>query len=193
MAQIHPAGWREMSVTGNAAREIETLALLDQRLSDAPYHIYHGVHWTNVENGYSVYGDVDFIIVAPNGRMLLIEQVAGLLNETQDGLLKNFQGKPRKIRAHILHTIEGLTRRYNGELSIDYLLYCPDYTVRDPHLAGIDPSHIIDATNKGRIGKIIREALPVTDKTDEFDKITRFLGDTLNLRPDPSSMIGSAT
>ena len=26
MAHIHPAGWREMSVTGAAAREIETLA-----------------------------------------------------------------------------------------------------------------------------------------------------------------------
>lgn len=193
MAQIHPAGWREMSVTGNAAREIETLAILDQRLGDTPYHIYHGVHWTNVEAGFSVYGDVDFIIVAPNGRMLLIEQVAGLLNETRDGLLKNFQGKPRKIRAHILHTIEGLTRRYQGELSIDYLLYAPDYTVRDPNLAGIDPRHIIDATSKGRLAKVIREALPVTAKTDEFDKITRFLGDTLSLRPDPSAMIGSAT
>ena len=193
MAQIHPAGWREMSVTGNAAREIETLALLEQRLSDTPYHVYHGVHWTNVEAGFSVYGDVDFIVVAPNGRLLLIEQVAGFLNETRDGLLKNFQGKPRKIHAHILHTIEGLTRRYQGELSIDYLLYCPDYTVRDPNLAGIDPRHIIDATNKGKLARVIRETLPITEKTDEFDKVTRFLGDTLSLRPDPSSMIGSAT
>ena len=49
MAQIHPVGWREMSVTGSAAREIETLAFLEQRLSDTPYVIYHGVHWTNVE------------------------------------------------------------------------------------------------------------------------------------------------
>ena len=65
--------------------------------------------------------------------------------------------------------------------------------MRDPHLAGIDPSHIIDATNKGRLGRIIREALPITDKTDDFDKVTRFLGDTLSLRPDPSAMIGSAT
>ena len=39
MAHIHPAGWREMSVTGFAAREIETLTLLDKRLSDAPYEI----------------------------------------------------------------------------------------------------------------------------------------------------------
>ena len=193
MAHIHPAGWREMSVTGAAAREIETLTLLEKRLSDTPYEIYHGVHWTNVEHGFSAYGDIDFIILAPNGRLLLIEQIAGFLNETRDGLVKNYQGKPRRIRHQILHTIEGFSRRYQGELSIDYLLYCPDYIVKDPVQAGIDPSHIIDATTKGRLGAKIREILPVTARTEEFDKVTRYLGDTLSLRPDPSSMIGCAT
>jgi hypothetical protein len=192
MAQIHPAGWREMSVTGLAAREIETLAWLDERLADAPYSIYHGVHWTNVEHGFSAYGDVDFIIVAPNGRVLLIEQTAGFVTETPDGLVKNYQGKPRKVHNQVLRTIEGFAKRFNGELSIDYLLYFPDYIVRDPHLAGIDPRHIIDADSKQRLAQVIREVLPITAKTDEFDKVARFLGDTLNLRPDPSSMIGSA-
>jgi hypothetical protein len=192
MAQIHPAGWREMSVTGLAAREIETLAWLDERLADAPYSIYHGVHWTNVEHGFSAYGDVDFIIVAPNGRVLLIEQTAGFVTETPDGLVKNYQGKPRKVHNQVLRTIEGFAKRFNGELSIDYLLYFPDYIVRDPHLAGIDPRHIIDADSKQRLAQVIREVLPITAKTDEFDKVARFLGDTLNLRPDPSSMIGCA-
>jgi hypothetical protein len=193
MAQIHPTGWREMSVTGLAAREIETLAWLDERLADAPYSIYHGVHWTNVEHGFSAYGDVDFIIVAPNGRVLLIEQTAGFVTETRDGLVKNYQGKPRKVHNQILRTIEGFTKRFNGELSIDYLLYFPDYIVRDPHLAGIDPRHIIDANSKHRLAQVIREVLPITARTEEFDKVARFLGDTLNLRPDPSSMIGCAT
>lgn len=193
MAHIHPAGWREMSVTGSAAREIETLTLLDKRLSDAPYEIYHGVHWTNVERGFSAYGDIDFIIVAPNGRVLLIEQIAGFLNESEDGLVKNYQGKPRKIRHQILQSIEGFSKRYQGELSIDYLLYCPDYIVRDPQQAGIDPTHIIDATNKGKLGATIRDILPITERTEAFDKVTRYLGDTLSLRPDPSSMIGCAT
>jgi len=192
MAHLHPAGWREMSVTGAAAREIETLAYLDERLADAPYAIYHGVHWTNVEQGYSVYGDIDFIVLAPNGRMLVIEQVAGFLNETPEGLVKSFQGKTRKIRTHILANIEGLAKRYHGVLSIDYLLYCPDYIVRDQQLAGIDPHHIIDASNKPKLARVIREALPLTEKTDDFDRVTRFLGDTLNLRPDPSAMIGNA-
>ncbi|MFL6674477.1 MAG: ATP-binding domain-containing protein [Massilia sp.] len=192
MAHIHPTGWREMSVTGTAAREIETLANLEAGLADAPYSIYHGVHWTNVEKGFSAYGEIDFVIVAPSGRVLLIEQKSGFLTETTDGLVKNYRGKPRKIRNQMLRNIDGLIKRFDGELSIDYLLYCPDYIVRDPHLAGIDPARIIDATNKDRLASMIREGLPITETSDQFKKVTRFLGDTLSLRPDPSSMIGNA-
>lgn len=193
MAHIHPAGWREMAVTGAAAREIETLAYLEASLADTPYSIYHGVHWTNVEKGFSAYGEIDFIIVAPSGRVLLIEQKSGFLTETPEGLVKSYRGKARNVRTQILRTIEGLVKRFGDQpLSIDYLLYCPDYHVRDPHLAGIDPRHIIDAAIKDRLADVIREVLPVTAPGDQFEKVARFLGDTLSLRPDPSAMIGCA-
>jgi hypothetical protein len=194
MAHIHPTGWQEMSATGTAAREIETLTYLASTLADAPYRIYHGVHWTNVEKGFSAFDEIDFIIVAPNGRVLLMEQKSGFLNETPDGLVKHYAGKPRKVSNHIMRSIKGLTERFGGELSIDYLLYCPDYIVRDPHLAGIDPRHIIDANSKQRLADVIRETLPVDDAKpgEQYEKVTRFLGNMLSLRPDPSSMIGNA-
>ncbi len=183
-----------MAVTGTAAREIETLTYLESTLASAPYRIYHGVHWTNVEKGFSTFGEIDFIIVAPSGRMLLIEQKSGFLNETEEGLVRNYEGKPRKVANHIMRSIKGLTERFGSELSIDYLLYCPDYTVRNANLAGIDPRHIIDATSKDRLAQVVREILPITDTRpgEQFDKVTRFLGNMLSLRPDPSSMIGNA-
>ncbi len=142
MAHIHPTGWRELSVTGAAAREIETLAMLDAQLADDPYSIYHGVHWTNTEQGFSAYGDIDFIVVAPDGRMLLIEQKPGLLQETDEGLVKTTQGHARVVHSDILRTIAALRKRFGDEaLSVDYVLYCPDYQVhaapcwhrRQPH------------------------------------------------------------
>lgn len=183
-----------MSATGAAAREIETLAYLNATLAESPYHIYHGVHWTNVEKGYSVFDEVDFVIVAPNGRVLLIEQIAGFLNETPDGLVKQYAGKPRRVAQHIMRSIRVLSERFGGELSIDYVLYCPDYIVREPHLAGLDPRHIIDSTNKHRLAQMVRDILPVDDPRPDaqFDKVSRFLGNMLSLRPDPSAMIGNA-
>jgi hypothetical protein len=132
--------------------------------------------------------------VAPNGRVLLIEQIAGFLNETPDGLVKQYAGKPRRVAQHIMRSIRVLTERFGSELSIDYVLYCPDYLVRDPHLAGLDPRHIIDASNKHLLAQMVRDILPVGDAPADaqFDKVTRFLGNMLSLRPDPSAMIGNA-
>lgn len=198
MAHIHPSGWRELAVTGVAAREIETLASLDEQLAGAPYSIYHGVHWTNTEQGFSAYGDIDFIVVAPDGRMLLIEQKPGLLTETQQGLVKTYQGATRDVHSDILRTIAALRKRFGGagegaELSIDYLLYCPDYHVREPRMAGIDASRIVDATGKDQLAQAIRALLPGSERGPQFERVTRFLGDTLSLHPDPSAMIGGAT
>jgi hypothetical protein len=158
--------------------------------------VYHGVHWTKVEDGYSVYGEVDFIIVAPNGRMLLIEQKAGFLSETPEGLVKNYPGRVEHVRQQMLQTVDGLSARFErggGEkLDIDYLLYFPDYKVRNPALAGIDPSRIVDAGNRTRLVDLVTRLLPVVPETAQYGRVRKFLGDVLQLTPDTSAMVGRA-
>src|SRR6476469_12430 len=97
MAHIEPSGWREVAVTGSALREIETLARFEHGLPDA-YTVLHGVHWTRLDQGFSAYGDIDFILIAPSGRVLLIEQKTGLLQETPDGLHKTVLGRQKNIQ-----------------------------------------------------------------------------------------------
>jgi len=195
MPQIYPSGWRELAVTGAAAREIETLHLFSQRLPDA-LTVYHGVHWTRIEDGFSVYGEIDFIIVAPDGRMLLIEQKAGFLSETPEGLVKNYPGRVEHVRQQMLQMVEGLAARFDkgvGEkLDVDYLLYFPDYKVKNPALAGIDPSRIVDAGNRTRLVDMVTRLLPVTPETAQYGRVRKFLGDVLQLTPDASAMIGRA-
>jgi hypothetical protein len=195
MPQIYPSGWRELAVTGAAAREIETLHLFAQRLPDA-LTVYHGVHWTKVEDGYSVYGEIDFIIVAPNGRMLLIEQKAGFLSETPEGLVKNYPGRVEHVRQQMLQMVDALAARFergSGEkLDIDYLLYFPDYKVKNPVLAGVDPSRIVDAGNRTRLVEVVTQLLPVTAETAQYGRVRKFLGDVLQLTPDTSAMVGRA-
>lgn len=197
MAQVHPAGWRELAVTGAAQREIETLALLASALPDA-YTVFHGVHWTNVEKGFSAYGEVDFIIVAPSGRILLIEQKSGFLTETDEGLAKKYPGmdKPKLVRNQIMRTIAALLQRFgkDGEaLSIDYLLYCPDYQIKRVEIAGIDAARIVDARTKDKLPALIQQILPVTEDSAQRERVLKFFGDVLQLLPDPSAMIGQAT
>lgn len=197
MAQVHPAGWRELSVTGAAQREIETLTLLAAALPDA-YTVFHGVHWTNVEKGYSAYGEIDFIIVAPSGRVLLIEQKSGFLTETDEGLAKKYPGmdKPKLVRNQIMRTVAALLQRFgkDGEaLSIDYLLYCPDYQIKRVEIAGIDAARIVDARNKDKLPALIQQILPAAEASAQRERVLKFFGDVLQLLPDPSAMIGQAT
>lgn len=197
MAHIHPPGWRELAVTGAAQREIETLSLLAQALPD-DYAVFHGVHWTNLDNGFSAFGEVDFIVLAPDGRVLLIEQKSGFLSETDDGLAKKYAGldKPKLIRNQILRAVSALKQRFGSgdePLSIDYLLYCPDHHVRKVETAGIAADRIVDARRRDQLPAIIREILPVTEAQPQRERVLRFLNNVLQLVPDPSTMVGQAT
>ena len=96
MARIIPDGWREVAVTGAAQREIETLAMLAERLPDE-YSVYHAVHWTNLERGFAAFGEIDFVVVGPAGNLLLIEQKSGFLEESAEGLVKHYAGRTKRV------------------------------------------------------------------------------------------------
>lgn len=201
MALIQPAGWRELAVTGAALREIDTLTVLEKALSD-DYRILHGVHWTQAEQGYSVYGEIDFIVIAPTGKVLLIEQRSGFLTETPDGLVKRYEGREQNVRHQITRAVSALQRNFGGfgaqggpsgeALEIDYLLYCPDYLVRKPQAAGIDASRIVDASRRDRLAAAIAELLPAGPVSPHLGQVLRFFSDTLGLKPDASTLIGQA-
>ena len=57
MAKIVPSGWRELQATGAAQRELETLALLAEGLPE-DFTVYHGVHWTRIAHGFSIFGEL---------------------------------------------------------------------------------------------------------------------------------------
>ncbi len=192
-----------MSVTGAAQREIETLTLLASALPDE-YTVFHGVHWTNIDrsidnsaSAFSVYGEVDFIVLAPDGRLLLIEQKSGFLAETDEGLAKRYPGldKPKLVKNQILRSVYALRQRFGNEgekLGIDYLLYCPDYQVRKVEAAGIAADRIVDARQREQLPAIIRQILPSEKVTSQRERVQRFLNNVLQLVPDPSAMIGQA-
>jgi hypothetical protein len=197
MANIVPAGWREIQATGAAQRELETLALLAEGLSE-PYTVYHGVHWTRIAGGgFSVFGEIDFAVVAPSGRLLVIEQKSGFLQETTDGLVKAYKGETKRVQAQIDRSVQAVQNRYSrangGErLQVDYLLYCPDYKVRDPAIAGVDPSRIVDATRHEHLVRIIQSVLPDEEPLPQLNNIHRFLANALELSPEIGAIAGEA-
>jgi hypothetical protein len=195
MARIVPDDWKNLAATGAAARERETLALLEEALPDA-YTVYHGVHWTRLNQGFSVFGEADFVIVGPSGRLMIVEQKTGFLRETPKGLVKVYLQTERNVAIALARTIESMHRRFTaafgaGTYFIEELLYCPDHIVKDTAIAGVNPARIVDATRKERLAAIIREALPADEpRLACATKIHHFLADELALSPDASALVG---
>jgi hypothetical protein len=195
MARIVPAGWRELEASGAARREIETLALFAAALPDA-YTVFHGVHWTRIERGFAIFGQIDFAIVAPSGRTLLIEQKSGFLEETAEGLVKKHARRERNVAVHLARSAEALRRRLEaaGEaVPIEVLLYCPDYTVRQPGSAGLDPSRIVDAGRRDALPAVVRALLPADEAPRAAaERVRLFFADELQLTPEIGALAGDA-
>lgn len=196
MATILPDGWRELNATGAALREIETLAFLAEALPE-DYTVYHAVHWTNLERGFALYGEIDFAVVNRAGDLLLVEQKSGFLEETADGLTKRYAEKSKNVAAQIARTVHALRaklvmRPNCHAVHVDFLLYCPDYTVKRLETAGIPMNRIVDSRTKPQLAKIIADLLPAGEEGPRTQEIHRFLRDVIQLETDVSALIGRA-
>jgi hypothetical protein len=197
MATIVPTDWRTLEATGAAAREIETLAVLEAGLPDE-LTVLHGVHWTRIEKGYSAFGEIDFVVVTPSARIVLIEQKSGFLKETPEGLIKNYQGREKRVSLQLDRTLDALRSRLapvvqNDPLALDYFLYCPDYTVKEPGSAGVPAERIIDARRRGELCTRLLASLPREAARDTLaHKLRRFFENELQLVPDVNALLGHA-
>ncbi|PLZ03808.1 nuclease [Burkholderia sp. WAC0059] len=197
MARIVPDDWQHLAATGAAARERETLALLERGLPDG-YTVYHGVHWTRLHEGFSVFGEADFVIVSPAGRVMIVEQKTGFLRETPKGLVKVYLQTERNVAIALARTVEGLHRRFTaafgaGTYFLEELLYCPDHVVKDAAIAGVNPARIVDATRRAQLASVVLGVLPADEaKLPCATKLHAFLADELALTPDTSALVGAA-
>ena len=197
MATILPTDWRTLEAAGAAQREIETLAVLARGLP-ADLTVLHGVHWTRVDRGFAAFGEIDFVIVTPAGRILLIEQKSGFLTETADGLVKKYEGKEKLVRTQLDRTLDALRRRLapvvQGEpVAIDCFLYCPDYTIKSIGTAGLPAERIVDARSRGQLCARLLAAVPDESPRDALaQRLRRFFENELQLVPDVSALLGHA-
>ncbi len=204
MANIFPDGWREFAASqatsGALRREMETLALLADALPDA-YTVYHAVHWTRLEQGYSVYGEIDFVVVNQAGSLLLIEQKSGFLEEGEDGLKKRYAEKSKSVPMQMARSVAAFQSKLYArpgcrDVHLESLLYCPDYQVRQLETAGIAPERIVDARRRDQLAAIIARILPPGDADqahpDTLRQVHRFLRDIVQLETDVSALIGRA-
>lgn len=167
---------------------------------DDNYTVYHGVHWTHVErSNYAIFGKIDVAIVGPTGKILLIEQKAGLLAETPGGLARKYLEQEKNVASRMARSADALHRRLrqcckDQATFVDSLLCCPDpFASKLAPTTGIDPARIVDAAKKDYLMPIVRAILPESgDVLPAKEKIHRFPGEILQLVPEADAVVGAA-
>lgn len=147
-ARLLPTDISELSLSLGETAELRTLGTLRAGLP-ATYTVFHSVHWARDAAYRAAFGEADFIIDNQSGDVVVIEQKSGALDETADGLIKQYSDGRKNVASQIHRTLDGLRdqfKRQSGrDISLDYLIYCPDYRVRDLNAVGLNASRIVDA------------------------------------------------
>ena len=198
MAQLFPEDFRVADTERRFSGELATLLRLKSELSDQ-HCIFHGVHWTKVEDEAAVYGEIDFLIGNPYGKILAIEQKETAIERNSRGdLVAIYQQadgskKEKNIRSQITRNIQSLrqefAKRYKHQsLHIEHLLYLPTADLRGEVPANVALGRVVDSSESKYLPEIIRKILedsPVPVGNDVADALVvrEFLSEKACIAP----------
>ena len=194
MAKIYPSDLPGPDTPDIKSAELDTLRKLQVELPK-DYFVFHSVHWSRAYEKSTAYGEIDFIVMNDTGKVLVIEQKNGMLEETPDGLVKSYGLTKKNVEGQIQRNIGNIRDKFNkqhprGEkLHIDYLIYCPDYKVININAAGIDRERVVDGNGKAGLCDGIKRLLDVeADASPELiDELRGFFLSSLRIVPDVAS------
>lgn len=169
MARLFPEDFQVADAEHRFAGEFATLVRLKEELSDQ-YCIFHGVHWTKVEDDSTVYGEIDFLIVNPYGKILAIEQKeTDIERNSQGDLIAVYKGvgghrKEKNVRSQVTRNIQSLrsefSKRYaNRSLHIEHLLYLPNANLCGEVPSSIALGRVVDSSEAKYLPDIVRKIL----------------------------------
>jgi len=158
MARIIPPDYNAPTTTSLHESERQTLEYLAEALHDN-YTVFSSVLWSRSTKHSTGFGEIDFCIVSPAGQLIVIEQKSGSLTVRNGHVYKRY-GVTDKDAGKQLHrnvsALKAAWQKQNGAtVDIDYLLYLPDYTVREQIGAQLDISRIVHAGSKESLAQTI--------------------------------------
>ena len=198
MAYIVPSDLSRLSLSGAQNAELKALQMLKAELPN-DFTIFHGVHWSREYEAWTHFGEIDFVVLNRSGEVLFIEQKNGGLEETDEGLVKRYGTDEKNVAQQVHRSIDKVREKFNWlngksrSLVVDYLIYCPDYQVKQVNAAGLNAERIVDAAAKDGLSERIQTLLgPGTETRDGwYEKVEDFFYQTFDLVPDIHTHIGS--
>ena len=185
MAQLSPS----LNPTRHDAgyfRELDVLQRLQESLPDN-YEIFHSVALHTLHEGRDRHGEIDLVVLGPNGAILLIEVKAGDVVLRNGGIFKPYRDREKDVTRQTQTQYAALRSRLAAaHLATDVTncLVLPDYRVGDAQTVSIPRARIIDASEFEQLGTRVRELLGNGRMHDDVESIRRFLANEFRVSAD---------
>jgi thymidine kinase len=193
MAHIHPSLCSFRPTTLGAHRERDILHLLQQGLPDS-FDVFHGVAMSSVHHGEQKFGELDAVVLSPEGHIVLLEIKSGEVSIAANSITKSYAGKHKDVlkQVHVQRTatISRLQNAGLGHVRASQLLVLPDHQVQGETMA-YPRDCMVDATELEALCQRVKQHVPehaisASDRLRVFD----FLENKFQLQPDVSSYVG---
>lgn len=205
MAQIHPDFLKFHPVGLGAYAERAVLEQLRDGLPDG-FDVFHSVKWSTVDSGVQRFGEIDMVVVDPQGHLVLLEVKSGDLQEVSDPkgesgfsqLLKRYgdvhknalgqtNGQLRAMRS-------GLQRERFDGFKVAHLLVLTHHQLKTTGLQ-LPRERVVDAKDLPDLCHRIRDVIHQGQDHRLFDADARarlllFLANFFELAPDPTARMG---
>ncbi len=174
---------------GGLYRELDIVDALAGALPEG-YDVFHGMALHTVRDGKDCYGEVDVVVMAPSGALLLMEVKAGDV-VLRDGEVYKLYGN-REIdvgRQRRMQHASLLSRLQDAglETGVATCLVLPDYHITEGHLVSLPRERIVDAARYPQLTSLVREWLGGTRGCTRMEALRQFLRNQFRVTPDLAS------
>jgi Holliday junction resolvase-like predicted endonuclease/phage tail protein X len=186
MAVLIPSMVAALRRDGGMYRELDLVHGMAASLPDG-YEVYHGMALHTVRDGHDYYGEIDVVVMAPTGALLLMEVKAGAV-VLRDGMVYKAyaDGEHDVSRQCRLQRASLLARLHDARLdtSVASCLVLPDYQLADQQPVSVPRERIIDAALYPQVCSLVREWLAAGKGCARLAELQHFLRNQFRVTPD---------
>lgn len=185
MALISPNLLPPLRMDAGRYRELEVLERLRDYLP-AGFEIFHNIALHTVRGGRDSYGEIDVVVLSPDGCLLLMEVKAGPVTLRDGDVFKLYSdGECDVARQGRLQRVAMQNRLYEAKIETPMLccLVLPDYELGDSQVVSIPRDRIIDATRYAEMVTTVREWMSTVHSRVDRAALRRLLLNQFQVTP----------
>lgn len=192
MALLIPSVSASLRRDGGLYRELDIVSGLSAALPDG-YEVFHGLALHTVREGHDQYGEIDIVIMAPSGALLLMEVKAGDVMLRSGQIFKLYGNGERDVGRQCRLQRAGLLGRLSDaqlDTSVASCLVIPDYLLGAEETVSVPRERIVDAARFPCLASLVREWLAPAKGCARTDALRLFLHNQFRVTVDLSAARG---